>query len=199
MASRLHEEVGEFLRTSPLFKFQELHQEYSISKLNYFHPNPRLRYDWAIPNLLIVIECQGEQHYTPVQFGGVDYEEALQDFQEGQVKDKEKEEAALLAGWTLIKVPYTALGNVAQVFESYLAIGEQEASKYTDIERPPEPQEDPRVEVARQYKEEKHRQFLKSPKHQEALQEAKRKRHERYQQHKLQLTNRQGLTPTRTH
>jgi len=68
-ASSLHKQVGELLRNSPLFKTQEIYQEYPLDKVNSKYKT-RYHYDWVIPKLKIIVECHGAQHYEPVAFNG---------------------------------------------------------------------------------------------------------------------------------
>lgn len=61
-----------------------------------------LSYDFYLPELKVLIEYQGEQHYKPVKhFGG------NETFQNQQIIDDMKRKYAKDNGYTLIEIPYT--------------------------------------------------------------------------------------------
>ena len=69
--------------------------------------NPKLSYDFFLPDYNILIEYQGEQHYFPIEwFGG---EKA---FEKQQFNDKEKENIAKNNNLLLIKISYENYDNL---------------------------------------------------------------------------------------
>jgi hypothetical protein len=105
-ASKLHRKVGEILNTTLPFKAGRLYQEVAVSELFPSYSNNKDRYDWVLPDLFTVIECHGKQHYQPISFGNK-AEQAVMNFQAQQFRDNQKEEIALLHGWTYVIIPYT--------------------------------------------------------------------------------------------
>ncbi len=55
----------------------------------------------------VVIELHGAQHYRPVNFGGIGYDQLLVEFRRGLYRDGLKEHAARQAGLLYIAIPYT--------------------------------------------------------------------------------------------
>lgn len=85
------EKIAKFLE----FNNVEFIPQYRVSKDN------RYRYDFYLPDLGILIEYDGEQHFRPVDyFGGVTA------FEETKRRDREKNEIAKCLGYKLIRVSY---------------------------------------------------------------------------------------------
>jgi hypothetical protein len=104
-ASKGHKKVGEILRTSPYFQHHQSYQEWPVQKINPDWTSGREHFDWVVPSLKLVIEFHGEQHAAPVQFGGISVEEAIKKFKIQKIRDEEKKQAALVAGWTYVAIP----------------------------------------------------------------------------------------------
>lgn len=105
-ASKLHRKVGELLSVTSPFRGGPLRQEVVVSELFPAYPNNKDKYDWVLPDLFTIIECNGAQHYKIVKFGGT-AEDAIMNFHTQQHRDSQKEEIALLNGWTYIIIPFT--------------------------------------------------------------------------------------------
>lgn len=107
-ASKLHKRVGELLTSdeSP-YRFYEVRQEYSVSRVNELYYTNREKFDWVILGLKVVIEIHGEQHRRPVCFGGMTMDEAKRNFKKRQRVDEEKRLAAKEAGWAYVVIWYT--------------------------------------------------------------------------------------------
>ena len=71
-------------------------QEFSPKWVN------RKRYDFCIEDKKILIECQGEQHYFPVNFCGKDEDKANENFVNQQKRDIFKYNKAIENGYTII-------------------------------------------------------------------------------------------------
>ena len=54
--------------------------------------------DFYLPKYNIAIECQGEQHFKPVDFGGKGIKWATEQFQYNVKKDEQKKPSPLLGG-----------------------------------------------------------------------------------------------------
>ena len=75
----------------------------------------RLSYDFYLPELNILIEYQGEQHYRPIEtFGGNER------FEKQQKYDKLKQEYAKEHNITLICIPYYEQGHLESLLQSFL-------------------------------------------------------------------------------
>ncbi len=71
--------------------------------------NSRYRYDFYLPELNILIEYDGVQHFKPIEvFGGI---EALY---KTQIRDKEKDILADANNIPLIRIPYTEIKNIRE-------------------------------------------------------------------------------------
>lgn len=160
-ASKLHKLVGDTLRDSAIFGGYDIYQEYPASKVNP-RLSSRLRFDWVIPRLSLVIECHGEQHYHPVAFGGVDYEVAVGNFQDTQSRDKIKKEGALYGGWAYIEIRYDMHVTEDSLFALY-QLAQEEARSYNEVvEKDVQPKENPyrkeQLEKAKLYRKEQYKQ-----------------------------------------
>lgn len=104
--STLHKAIGKALRNSSRLKSFRAYQEYPVNKVNRDYPNGRTRFDWAIPSLKVCIEAMGQQHYKPVNFGGMSDFDAKQKLARQRELDIAKREAALEVGWTYVAIKY---------------------------------------------------------------------------------------------
>ena len=110
-ASKLHRKVGDTLRSSPFFSSHLIFQEYPINRIDSSYKGSHF-YDWVILDLLIVIECHGEQHYEKINFGGISDDDAHSNFLAQRYRDRKKMDAAIKAGFTFIEVPYWDLKKI---------------------------------------------------------------------------------------
>ena len=98
--------IEEFLMTN--------HFEYEPQK--HFSELGRLSYDFFVPELQLLIEYQGEQHYKPVEiFGGEEH------FLFQQKSDQCKREYAKNNGYTLLEIPYYDLKKIDAYLTPLLA------------------------------------------------------------------------------
>lgn len=72
-----------------------------------YHIGERLRLDAYMKILKVGWEYNGEQHYEPVCFGGISFEEAQQNLRKQQERDQRKRELCKEQGITLIIIKYT--------------------------------------------------------------------------------------------
>ena len=81
-----------------------------------------LPFDFYIPDLNICIEYDGEQHFTPIDFGGKGKEFAEQKFKTQQIRDKIKTEYCKNNDIKLIRIPYWEFNNVGNILKQELNI-----------------------------------------------------------------------------
>lgn len=105
-ASKLHRAVGDMLRESPILSGYRIYQEYPVNMISPYYDSGREKFDWIIMDLMVVIECHGQQHYQPVRFGGITEEEAQANYAQQIIRDMLKKEAAIRAGWTYVVFKY---------------------------------------------------------------------------------------------
>jgi len=107
-ASKLHKRVGKLIscKESPYSNY-EIRQEVRVSDINPDYKSNREKFDWVILGLKVVIEIHGEQHYSPVCFGGMDIEKAKRVFLQRLRLDEKKQTAAKEAKWAYVVVKYT--------------------------------------------------------------------------------------------
>lgn len=67
----------------------------------------RLRFDFYLPTLNLLIEYDGVQHFEPMQRKGMTYQQALNNFQANKLRDNMKNEYCKAKGITLIRFSYT--------------------------------------------------------------------------------------------
>jgi hypothetical protein len=72
----------------------------------YQMPGSRLRFDFMLLDRKVAIECQGEQHYVPVCFGGISQKRAKENLITQKERDKQKRQFCKRKGIKLIELPY---------------------------------------------------------------------------------------------
>lgn len=65
-----------------------------------------LRFDYFIPDINLLIEVDGEQHFKPVCFGGITKERAELNFRKSQERDKIKDGYCKEHNIKLLRIPY---------------------------------------------------------------------------------------------
>ena len=77
-----------------------------------------LSYDFYIPNLNLLIECQGQQHYRPVDvYGGEEQ------FKVQLEHDRRKKEFAKNNNYKLLEIPYWEYDNIEEILNKELEVG----------------------------------------------------------------------------
>lgn len=104
MASKRHKKVGELLNTIPLTMHMQKREEVSVKDLVPSFPGRRMKIDWYVKELKLVIEVHGRQHYEPVAFGN----RGDSKLQYGkQVRhDIDKQNALVNEGYAYLEIPY---------------------------------------------------------------------------------------------
>jgi hypothetical protein len=80
------------------------------------HKKP-LSFDFYIPDINLCIEYQGEQHYKPVNFGGISKKKALQNFEITKTRDSIKSDFCLNSNIKLLLIPYWKISDVDDILE----------------------------------------------------------------------------------
>lgn len=76
-----------------------------------------LPFDFYIPSLNIAIEYQGQQHYSPVNFGGCSDEVALKNFENQRRRDEIKFQYCQNNKIKLLLIPYTEFDNLSKIIK----------------------------------------------------------------------------------
>lgn len=79
-----------------------------------------LSYDFYLPDYNLLIECNGRQHYEPVQFNGKTIEEAKEDFEIQKRHDKLKEEYARNNKINLLIISYKEIDDTEKILNEKL-------------------------------------------------------------------------------
>lgn len=72
-------------------------------------------FDFALVDLSILIERDGEQHYFPVRFGGIEHDRTKKLFQQQVAQDLHKTELAKRNDWRVCRIPYFCDDVAAEV------------------------------------------------------------------------------------
>ena len=80
-----------------------------------------LPFDFYLPDYNILIEYDGEQHYHPVNYGGISDEEANKNFNVVQKHDRIKTNYCKQHGIPLIRIPYFEYDNIENILEQQIA------------------------------------------------------------------------------
>ena len=83
--------------------------QYSFDDCRYKH---KLRFDYYDIDKNIAFEYQGQQHYYPVNFGGMSDKEAKKEFEESRIRDNIKKDYCRKNNIKLICVPYWEYDNM---------------------------------------------------------------------------------------
>lgn len=161
-SSKLHKKIGDCLRAegSP-FACYNIYQEYPVNKVNPKYSNGAHKFDWVVLSLKLVIEGHGAQHYQAVQFGGIDNEEAQDRLLCQRVRDRQKAQACVDAGFTYVEIPYT---DVEILTPAYLYAQYREHFNDATVEEEEKVETDYQQKLkerARQYRQQQYRRAKK--------------------------------------
>lgn len=96
---------GEILTKEVLNEYSlEFQAQKKFTNLYYKSRSYPLSYDFCIPSMNILIECQGQQHYEPTTF--FHGENAKEGFADQQERDRLKREYAQQNGYLLLEISY---------------------------------------------------------------------------------------------
>lgn len=102
--SKFHEKVRQIL-CNDWWRNYRAYQEVPVAEVCDYYDN-RHRFDWYIPDLNLVIELHGQQHYHLTNRGNVGAAQAERDFKEGRARDHMKKLAAEEAGYKYVEISY---------------------------------------------------------------------------------------------
>jgi hypothetical protein len=93
--------------------------EYRTNKCKDKHPLP---FDMAIfyKENIYLIEADGQQHFRPVNFGGISNERALENFKIIQYHDEIKNKYCKNNNISLLRIPYWDFKNIEDILDNYL-------------------------------------------------------------------------------
>jgi hypothetical protein len=97
----------------------EFYTQWSFDGCEYHLP---LKFDFWLPSYKCAIEYDGEQHFKPVQFGGISFEEADERFHDTQIRDGIKNQYCKHHDIDLLRIPYWEKDNIAQILYDKLNI-----------------------------------------------------------------------------
>jgi hypothetical protein len=69
----------------------------------------------------ICIEADGEQHFRPVSFGGVDKKATVKNFELTKKRDKTKDDYCKKKNIELIRVPYFDMENIEEILNKIIS------------------------------------------------------------------------------
>lgn len=81
----------------------------------------QLPFDFYLPEQRLAIEYDGEQHFRPVNLGGMSDESAIKEFELTQKRDKIKDRYCQTNGIQLIRIPYTQFDSIEAILNQQLA------------------------------------------------------------------------------
>lgn len=99
-ASKLHQAFGNMLMEAG-YESYTIVQEPMVKDLCPGY-KPKHRFDYYVQELNVIVELHGEQHYEPVEFGGISEQEARLNYIRQVRCDARKMEAALNAGYAYV-------------------------------------------------------------------------------------------------
>lgn len=85
------------------------------------HKRP-LPFDFYLPQLNVVIEFDGEQHYNPLSFGGKDEKKVKDNFKKTQTRDAIKTKYCADNNIKLIRIPYWDIDSIEEILKKELNI-----------------------------------------------------------------------------
>jgi len=149
-SSKLHKKVGQLLKEG----FFGNYNSYQECPLQFINPKTKYRYrvDWIVPDLCLVIECQGKQHYSITSWEGKVTFEDIENFRLQQIRDDRKREECINAGYVYLEIPYSdeKIINEDYLLEKYNT-AKAAQPVVTTIEKP--------VDKAKEFR---HKMYLKS-------------------------------------
>jgi DNA-directed RNA polymerase subunit RPC12/RpoP len=104
--------ISEFLNSISLKEYSDYFQEYRFDSCKNMKTLP---FDFYIPKLNLCIEYNGEQHYRPVQFGGMPIEKAKDRFVSQKNRDGIKKKYCYENNLSLLIIPYWEKDNIENI------------------------------------------------------------------------------------
>lgn len=94
-------------------------REQKFEDCKYKKPLP---FDFYLPQLNVIIEFDGEQHFRPVNFNGISNDKAKELFQKTQHRDNIKDLYCLKKEIHLIRIPYWDIDSIEEILKKELNI-----------------------------------------------------------------------------
>lgn len=107
-SSSMEQEIGKILTKhsiiyKPQFSFADCKDQRALP------------FDFYLPEYNLLIEYDGQQHYRPVNFGGISDEKAMKNFKTTQLHDSIKTLYCKMKGIELLRIPYWESDNIEQI------------------------------------------------------------------------------------
>ncbi len=83
--------------------------------------NTYLRFDFYVEKYNLLIEYDGQQHFSPVKFGGISELKATELFHKAQERDIMKNKFVAKNGLNLLRIPYWDFNNIEDILNNYFA------------------------------------------------------------------------------
>lgn len=80
----------------------------------------KLRFDFYIKELNLLIEYDGQQHFTPVKFGGISFERATELYINSKKRDLIKNKYAKINSFNLLRIPYWDFKDIETILTKYI-------------------------------------------------------------------------------
>ena len=105
-------------------------QQYSFLDCRYKSPLP---FDFRVinNNSQFLIEFNGEQHYRPVKFGGLDDNTADNTFEQVKKRDEVKKDYAVKNGIPLLIIRYDETDRILELIKEFLNFNKSEINQST--------------------------------------------------------------------
>jgi len=104
-ASKLHISFGELLEAIGFGNYN-VQQEVQVQSICPSHDSPKDAYDYFLPELSLIVELHGQQHYKPATFGGISKREATRNYGRRVMRDNAKAESAFRHNFLYIAFAY---------------------------------------------------------------------------------------------
>ncbi len=92
----------------------EYYREYRFDECRNKYPLP---FDFYLSSYNTVIELDGEQHYKPIQFGGMSYDKAKKCHKERKINDEIKNKFCKDNKINLIRIPYYKIKDIENIID----------------------------------------------------------------------------------
>lgn len=90
----------------------DFYTQWSFDDCRYCLP---LKFDFWLPSYNCIIEYDGEQHFQPVQFGGISVEQAKERLHDTQIRDNIKNQYCQHHNIDLIRIPHWEKDNIEKI------------------------------------------------------------------------------------
>lgn len=106
-------------------KIQQILEDKNISfvkekKFPTLMQNTYLRFDFFVEDYNLLIEYDGQQHFSPVKFGGITELKAIELFHKAQQRDIMKNKFVAKNNIHLLRIPYWEFNNIEDILNKFL-------------------------------------------------------------------------------